>query len=96
MFLFYIWCVSVAGDVKSYIVAAADKDAAFETIPPFLRWDWSIHYANHTECRKLGVKFDDEHTVVFEDKFFEYNKEKRRFEMDCFVNYNVRPDLLTK
>lgn len=93
LFLFYVWCVSVAGDVKSYIVAATDKDSAFETIPPFLRWDWSVHYASPFECRKLGVKFDEESTVVFDDKFFTYNPEKRRFEMDCCVNYEVRQDL---
>ena len=93
LILFYVWCISVAGDEKAYLVAAANKDAAFATIPPFLRWDWTVRPANHTECRKLGAKFDDEDTVVFDDKFFVFNAEKKQFEMDCWVNYAVRPDL---
>ena len=93
LFLFYVWCVSVAGDEKAYLVAAADQDAAFETIPSFLRWDWSIRYANRTECRKLNAKFVEEDVVVFDGMFFVFNPAKRRFEMECYVNYAVRPDL---
>ena len=93
MFLFYIWCVSVAADEKTYLVAANSEADARATIPSFLRWDCEVHYANHFECRKLGIKFDEEHVVVFDDKFFVYNLKEKRFEMDCLVNYAVRPDL---
>lgn len=93
MFLFYIWCSSVAADEKVYLLAANSKEEAFSTIPTFLRWDWDVHYANNFECRKLGAKLIEENVIVFDDKFFVYNIKEKRFEMDCIVNYAVRPDL---
>ena len=93
LFLFYIWCASIAGDIKTYLVAAESKDVAFATVDYFLRQDWEVRYATKEEALKLGAKLDTEDTVVFDDKFFVYNPIEKRFEMDCYVNYEVRPDL---
>lgn len=95
LFLFVIWCASIAGDMKTYMVAAESKDAALATVDYFMRQDWEIHYASKDEAVYFGAIDDGEDVVVFDDKFFKYNSKEKRFELDCWVNYEVRPDLKT-
>ena len=94
LFLFYVWCASVAGDTKNYIAACTNKDEALNQIPYWYRQDWEIRFATLDEVLDIGgAIYDGEDVVVFEDKFFEYNTNRNRFEYDCDFNYTVRPEL---
>jgi hypothetical protein len=94
LFLFYVWCASVAGDTKNYITAAKNKDEVLNQIPYWYRQDWEIRFATLDESLDIGgAIYDGEDRVVFENKFFEYNTNRNRFEYDCDVNYTIRPEL---
>jgi len=93
MFLFYIWCVSIAGDEKTYLFAASSKEEAFATVPYFMRQDWEVRYASLDEAIDLGCVYYKDDIVVFEDKFFEYNIKTNRLEYDSDVNYVIHPEL---
>ena len=94
LFLFYVWCASIAGDVKEYIAVAKSKDDALSQIPCWYRQDWDIRYATMDEVLDIGNGvYDGGDVVVFDGSFFEYNSKFGRFEYDCDVNYMVRPEL---
>ena len=93
LILFLVWCASVAGDFKTYIVAAENEENAVKTIPFFMRQDFEVSFASLNQACKYGCKYDGENTVVFEDKFFVYDPNTKRLEFDSLVNYAVRPDL---
>ena len=94
LFLYYVFCASVAGDTKTYITAASSKDEALAQIPCWFRQDWDIRYATIDEILDIGNGiYDGEDVIVFEDKFFEYSNKHNRFEFDSYVNYTVRPEL---
>ena len=93
MFLFIIWCASVAADQKTYLAVANTVAEATATIQPWFRQDFDVKYATLDEAIELGAKYFDEDVIIFEDKFFVYNKETNRFEYDCDVNRAVNSDL---
>ena len=92
MALFYVWCASIAGDIKECVVCAHDKKEALSQIPVWFRQDWEIHPATIEEALRLGCELDGK-MVVFEDKFFKYNPRLKQLEYDCYINYRVRPEL---
>lgn len=94
LFLFYVWCASVAGDTKTYITAAKNKDEVLNQIPCWYRQDWEIRFATLDEILDIGdAIYEGDDIVVFEDKFFDYNARINCFEYVCHVNYTVRPEL---
>jgi hypothetical protein len=95
LFLFIVWCASVAGDTKTYITAASTKEEALSQIPYWFRQDYEIRYATLDEAIDLGCVYYKDSIVVFEDKFFEYNHNTNRMEYDSDVNYTIHPELYT-
>lgn len=93
LILFIIWCASIAGDFKTYIVATENEENAVKTIPLFMRQDFEVSFASLDQACDYGCKYIGDDTVIFEDKFFVYNPKTKRLEFDSLVNYDVRPDL---
>ena len=94
LYLFYVFCASVAGDTKEYITAVANENEALSQIPYWYRQDLDIRYATMDETLDIGNGiYDGGDVVVFDGSFFEYNSKFGRFEYDCDVNYMVRPEL---
>lgn len=92
MFLFIIWCVSIAADEKTYLVAADTVAEAISTIPSWYRQDFTVKYATLDQAIDLGAGYYGGDIVVFKDKFFEYNEKENRMEYDCDVNHCVHSE----
>ena len=93
MFLFIIWCASIAADEKTYLAAANNVAEAINTIPSWYRQDFTVKYATLDQAVDLRAKYYGGDLVVFEDKFFEYNAETNRLEYDSDVNHCIHSDL---
>ena len=89
LFLFYVWCVSVAADEKTYLVAANTVAEAISTIPSWYRQDFTVEYATLDQAIDHGAKYYGGDLVIFEDKWFEYNHKTNHLEYDCDVNHAV-------
>ena len=88
LFLFYIWCASVAGDEKTYLVVAENKDAAFASVPLFMRQDWEVRYASLDESIDLGAEYICGDVVEFENKFFEFKDDKMVYVRDAIMQHH--------
>lgn len=86
MFLFIIWCVSIAADEKIYVAAAESVAEAAGTIPSWFRQDFTVHYATLDQAIDHGAKYYGGDIVVFDNKLFEYNKKTNKLEYNRDVN----------
>ena len=86
MFLFVIWCMSIAADEKIYLTAAESVAEASGTIPSWFRQDFTVHYATLDQAIDYGAKYYGGDIVMFENKWFQYNEKTKRLEYDCDVN----------
>lgn len=51
--MMYVDSYSVAADHAEYVVETDDKAAAERTVPPFMRWDFTVRPATPEEVNKL-------------------------------------------
>lgn len=88
MYLFHVWCASVAGDTKDYVTIGSTAEEVLNKIPCWLRHDYEIKYATEIDVLYTGNGLGyTRNTVIFEDKFFKYNTSCNRFEYDCDVDF---------
>jgi hypothetical protein len=93
MYLFIIWCASIAADEKTYLAAANSVAEAIGTIPSWYRQDFTVKYATLDQAIDYGAKYYGGDIVVFEDKFFEYNTKTNKLEYDSNVNHCIHSNL---